>query len=176
MDDFEDGVLPMVCSSSGAPADQLYHSHLRHSPAWPFLFLLFFPLGVVITVVLCTVFTRKADGLLPFADETQRRMRRSRRAANLTAGVGLGFAVLAIVGLVGHQIVPVFIAMLVVGALVVVGGLIRAAVPAGSIGGKPDSNGRWITLSGVSHAFADAYDMQERRRRAERRAEVTDRA
>jgi hypothetical protein len=173
MDDFEDGVLPRVCASSGAPGDRLYHSNIDYAPAWPFLFLLLFPFGILIAIVLRFTLTRRAEGFLPYADHIQRHMRVSRRHGWIATGIGAGVIAGGGAGLMGRAIQPVFTAMLVVGILVVVGGLIRACYPAGSIGGKPDANGRWIELAPVSNEFADAYEAQERQRRAERRAEVT---
>jgi len=180
MDDYEDGVLPAVCASSGEPSDRLYHSHLRHSPLWPLLFLVVFPFGIIVTVVLCLVLSRQADGFLPYSDAVQRRMRQSMRAGWIVSGVGVAVAALALYGLSVNAIQRAFVVFLVLGVLTAIGGLFRVSFPAGSVGGMPDRNGRWITLRHVSRGFADAYDAQEQRRRAERRAErdaaFTDRA
>jgi hypothetical protein len=176
MDDFEDGALPMVCASSGQPADRLYTSHVQYSPLWPFLFLVLFPFGILVTVVLCFVLSRRADGFLPYADAVHRRMRRSRTAGWIAAAVGCLMTALGGFGLAGRAIESAFTLLLLVGVVTIIAGLTRAAYPSGSIGGKPDANGRWITLRSLSTEFVVAYEAQERRRRAERRYEVTSRA
>jgi hypothetical protein len=65
------------------------------------------------------------------------------------------------------------------GLVVCAGGILVAAFagflwcnPPGSVGATIDSTGRWVELAPVAPAFARAYEEQEARRRAARRAEA----
>jgi hypothetical protein len=47
--------------------------------------------------------------------------------------------------------------------------------PPGALGLKLDSTGRWIEVDNASPAFTFAYEQQEARRRAARRADLEER-
>lgn len=177
IDDFEDGVVPGVCAGTGAPGARLYHvSASSRTPGWAWLGLFAGPAGIVF-VFLAAVFLRKtAEGYLPYVDQHQDRMRRRIR---VSAGVAAGGFALAVVSLLPLRTVG-FATLgylgVALGGLALVAGLFLWANPPGSVGLTLDSTGRWVEVDNASPAFAVAYEQQEARRRAARRADALDRS
>ena len=80
VDDFEDGVLPRVCASSGEPADGLVPvPGDAWRLAWPVLLLLFGPIGFVAMVVVMALLHGHVDGWLPLSDRAHAGSRACRR-------------------------------------------------------------------------------------------------
>lgn len=164
IDDFEDGVVPAICAGSGAPADRNYVVRASsRAPGWVWLALLGGPGGLLLALLLSGVFRKATSGYLPYDDGYQDRM----RARIRTAGAVAGFALLG--GTWGGLALVFF-----------VGGLLTASVgaffwfnPPGSVGATLDSTVRWVELDNASPAFVRAYEEQEARRRAARRAEAS---
>ena len=164
--DFEDGILPMVCCSSGRTADDLYSVRFTRTPGWAvFLAFIAFPWGLI-----AVPFSRlTVSGFLPFTEDSQTRMRKTRRDSLQRLALLGGLTVFGtwVLWLVDHDIALI---MLVVG-LVGCGVLgLMAARPRGSVGGRPEANGRWVVLSDVAPEFADAYASQLATERVNRRA------
>ena len=176
IEDFEDGVYPDVCASTGVFGEtRLYERTVStKAPGWLLLGLLAGPVGIVAALVLSGALRRSATGVVPYHPTAQHRIARRRELAARVALVGLavdigslvllsrtgGFDGIALVGL-GLGIVAA-----------VVGGFFWINVP-GSVGGTLDSTSRWIELDSVHPRFAAAYEEQEARRRAARRTDST---
>jgi hypothetical protein len=164
--DFEDGAVPWICASSGEPADDLYLIRMRRAAAWAWaVALLFFPFGLIVLFLADVT----AQGYLPFTHEAQRAMRQARRHALVLAGwaAGLGLLLTWIGVLVDPRI---GLAALVAATVVSLLFLVKAARPAGSVGGRPDSTLRFVDLTHVHPTFAAAYERQVAVARAQRRA------
>ena len=176
IEDFEDGLLPAVCSSSGAPATRLYTASMSsRGSGWVWLLVFAGPVGVVAALVLSQLLRKTAHGYLPYSDETHRVLRdRSRRYAQGMAGC-LALALVSLLLLAMATEAGFRNLGIAVGAVTVLVGAGFAFlwwnVP-GSVGGHLDASGRWIELDPVSANFAAAYEQQEADRRAARRAEV----
>ena len=181
IDDFEDGLLPGICASTGAPGARLYHASIpSKAPAWVWLLVLTGPAGILLALLVAQLARKVAHGYVPYTDELQAVLReRSRRYGHAVIScAALFLAVLVLLasdglgagGSRGFQSLG-----LVLCGVAVLGGLVFAFlwsnVP-GSVGGHLDSTGRWIELDPVSTRFAEAYEAQEADRRAARRAEV----
>ena len=175
IDDFEDGVVPGVCAGTGAPGARLYHvSASSRTPGWAWLGLLAGPAGIVF-VFLAGAFLRKtAKGYLPYVDEHQDRMRRRIRVSGGVAAAGVALAVVSLLPLRTVGFATLGTAGVVVGGLALVIGLFLWANPPGSVGITLDSTGRWVEVDSASPAFTLAYEQQEARRRAARRADALD--
>jgi hypothetical protein len=164
--DFEDGVLSMVCCSSGRTADDFYSVRFTRTPGWAvFLAIVAFPWGLI-----AVPFSRLAvSGFLPFTDESQARMREARRVSLQRLALLGGLTVFGtwVIWLVDRDIALIVLVIGLVGCGVL--GLM-AGRPRGSIGGRPESNGRWVVLTDVAPEFADAYASKLAVERADRRA------
>jgi hypothetical protein len=175
IDDFEDGVLPLVCVSTGAPAEHRYRvSATSKTSGAVWLALLAGPVGLVLAVALSSILRRRTEGLLPYTDEQQLRILGRVRTAAWGAVAALGVAVGGFLlmartegGFAGLGLLLCALA-LVVAAFA---GFLWLNPP-GSAGATIDSTGRWVELDPVAPAFARAYEEQEARRRAARRAEA----
>jgi len=171
IDDFEDGVLPGICAGSGAPADRNYVVRATsRAPGWVWLALLAGPGGLLLVLLLSAVFRKSTTGYLPYDDAYQDRMRSRIRVAGVVAVAGVAAAV------AGFALGGSYRGL---GFLFFVGGLLAASVgaflwfnPPGSVGLTLDSTVRWVELDNASPAFVRAYEDQEARRRAARRAEA----
>jgi hypothetical protein len=83
IEDFEDGVLPSVCVSTGARPDRLYRIGFSRTPVWSvFVALFLFPIGLLGIPLARS----RTTGYLPFTDEVQERMHRARRTQLTRAG------------------------------------------------------------------------------------------
>ena len=168
VDDFEDGALPRVCASSGAPADGLYKVEATYKPSWPAVFIVLGPIGWLVMLVAAAGNTRRVTGLVPFADAAHQRMVRVRwvnwrRALEVAAGTVVGVVLLALLNQTTVAIVVAF-----VGVAVTIGFWVAGSRPPGSVGVKLARNGRSIEMVNVSDAFIAGYREQEVRRRAVR--------
>jgi hypothetical protein len=177
IDDFEDGVLPPVCASSGRDGARLYASEISSkTPPWLFLLIFGGPMGIVAALVLASVLRKSANGYLPYAVEVQDRMR---LRARLATRWFVGSIALLVCGLVLATAAEGFGAL---GAVIMGIAALSAVVAAflysnlpGAVGGQLDSTARWIELDPVNARFAAAYEAQEAARRAARRDEILDR-
>jgi hypothetical protein len=173
IEDFEDGVYPDVCASSGATGGtRLYRADISSRVGWVWLLLLGGPVGLLAAIVLSVVLRKTAKGYLSYTDAVQRRIRR--RSQRMLWGVVASLAVVAGSLLLSTAGTSAYRGLAVAGFA---GGVLGVVVfaffwsnPPGSVGGALDSTGRWIDLDPVSTRFADAYEQQEARRRAARRA------
>ena len=175
IDDFEDGVYPDVCASSGVEGGaRLYRAAISSRSPWLWLLVLGGPAGIIAALVLHAVLQKTAHGYLPYAEAVQVRLyQRSRRfawAAVASLGVVVGSLLLTTSGTSGFRGLGAlgFVAG-IVGMLAF--GFLWSNVP-GSVGGRLDTTGRWIVLDPVNDRFAAAYEQQEARRRAARRADA----
>ena len=179
IDDFEDGLLPGICSSSGADGARLYRIAVSsRMPGWLWLAVFGGPVGIFAAFVLSGVLRKTAYGYVPYTDEVHNRLRaRARRSAQGLAtciAVFCGSFVLSWAGpFSGGGGFRGIAFLLAVGAFVVglVCAFFWANVP-GSVGGFLDSTTRWVELGPVSERFALAYEQQEADRRQARRDEV----
>jgi hypothetical protein len=178
IEDFEDGVLPLVCASTGAPADARYGVRATGpSPGWVWLFLLGGPIGWLLAFGLAgTVRSSSTLGMVPFTDAHQDALQaRIRRLAWTTVGgVALLVAGLALGGTSGEAFSPLALLFVAVGfALALVAGFLWLHPP-GSVKATIEGNGRWVVLTPVAAAFVEGYEAQEARRRQARRLEADD--
>src|SRR5689334_11445957 len=118
VEDFEDGVYPDVCASSGVEGGtRLYRAEATYRPGWVWLLLLGGPFGIVVAVVLSFALRRSVPGYVPYQPTVQSTIARQRQrfaAGGLVAlGVfagslllssssdgGTGFSGLAVLGFV----------------------------------------------------------------------------
>jgi hypothetical protein len=173
IEDFEDGVYPDVCASSGVEGGtRLYRADISSQSRWVWLLVFAGPMGILAALALSGLLRKTASGYVPYTPAVQERLRqRARTFAWVVVGsIGLllGSGLLAAQGPSAYQGLGAlgFIAG-TIGVLVFT--FLWSHVP-GSVGGHLDSTGRWIELEPVSAAFAFAYEQQEARRRAARRA------
>jgi hypothetical protein len=127
--DFEAGALPAVCVASGASPDRSFRVRLR-----------------------------TVSGYLPYADGVQRRLRRRRVVWLVLAALGV------VVGVFGWSLAETYafrgwaVALVGLGvALLTVFGYL-AADPPGVVQVRLDRSSGEVVLTGVSAAFADAYE------------------
>ena len=182
IDDFEDGLLPGVCASTGRSGARLYHASIpSKAPAWVWLLVLAGPAGILLALLVAQFARSVAQGYVPYTDEVQAVLRaRSRRyGLAVISCAALFVTVLVLLASDGLGAGPAAgfrtIGMLLCGAAVLSGivfAFLWSNLP-GSVGGHLDSTGRWIELDPVSPRFAEAYEAQEADRRAARRAEIT---
>ena len=173
IEDFEDGVLPDVCVSSGAPADGRSASSIStRTSGWLWLFVFAGPFGIVGALVLASVLRKTAHGRLPYARAVQDRLAERMRtyAWFAVSSIGLFAGGLALAQADGFG--PVGTVVMFGAAFVGAFFVFLWSNPPGSVGGHLDSTGRWVELDPVSPRFAAAYERQEADRRAARRAEV----
>jgi hypothetical protein len=176
IDDFEDGVLPGVCAGTGAPASRLYQVNATsRMPGWLWLAVFAGPAGILFLALGGSFLRKTARGCLPYADGHQAAMRRRIRGWGLMAAAGLVVAVLALVIRSNVGFANLALLLGAAGLVALLLGLFLWANPPGAVGLTLDSTGRWVELDNVSPAFAAAYEQQEARRRAARRAELEDR-
>ena len=175
IEDFEDGVYPDVCASSGAEGGtRLYRVQISNRVRWVWLLVLGGPVGILAAVVLSGVLRKTASGYVPYTPAVQARLQQRVRTyawiavASAVVAVGSlllglsgddGFDTLALLGVLG-------------GSAFVLVALFLWVNPPSSVGGALDSTGRWIELDPVSARFAAAYEQQEARRRAGRRSDA----
>ena len=173
IDDFEDGVLPGVCASSGAAGARLYRIDVStRTPGWLWLCVFGGPAGIVVGLVLSGVLRKSATGYVPYTEDVHATLRERRRTYSWFLIGGLA----AVVGGLALSLVDGYAAL---GVVLMVGGFFLAAffgflwsnVP-GSVGGTLDSTARWVVLDPVSARFAEDYEAQEADRRRARRDEV----
>jgi hypothetical protein len=172
IDDFEDGVLPSVCVVTGEPTERFRRFDFAHTPGVVFLALLLGPFGILVVIALAASTRRVVGGRLPVSDEAVARGRAWRRR-----GWTLVVAGVAVLCLFAYMFDSFGGAGLLVigggaGVVLALAGLWLVARPPGSVAGRPDRAGRWVTISPASEAFADAYAAQEARRIAARRRAV----
>ncbi len=171
-DDYEDGVFPLLCAYSGAPADGLVSHRVRRS-AGPWIFLLVFlgPIGWVAMVVIDRVLLVEAHGVLPASSRALEARRAAKRQWNGVLALGLaGVAAGALVLAVASNLGGFGVVVVIGGVLVALLGYLGPAI--GGVGGQPDRTGRTVTLTAVSPELAEAYRAQDHRRAARRRAEL----
>ena len=159
IDDFEDGIVPMVCASSGRPAAGLYRIRLIRTPMWPLLLVLLGPLGWIAIPIACYFSRTTVVGYLPFTEAAQQRMRIARRHALQLAGLSAAVGVVLVINAAGYG--QTLLGWAGLGSLVVaLAFLWRAGRPPGSVGGRPEPGHRWVTVTSVSAEFAAAYTHQ----------------
>jgi hypothetical protein len=175
IDDFEDGVLPAVCASSGAAEARLHRiSVSSRAPGWLWLAVFAGPFGILAALVVSAVLRKTAHGYVPYVPEVQARLsqRSHRYAWGLVQSIGAVTAAFVVATFAGSAFTGIAVAVAVAGVIgIVVFAFLWSYVP-GSVGGRLDGTGRWVELFPVSAAFAAAYEDQEARRRAARRDEV----
>lgn len=177
VEDFEDGVLPNVCIATGRPADGCSKAVAITGLGWGVLLpvlgvLTLNVVGFVAGLVILSLMTRRAQGLLPWthaACEVSRQARRHRWIlAAATAVVTAGAAALALIA--GSR--QLTLVSVIVGGLVVGGLALSANSPPGSVKLRLESNGRWVEVRNASPHFVSAYRDQLRLRRRIRTEEL----
>jgi hypothetical protein len=174
IDDFEDGVYPDVCASSGvAGGARLYGDQATYRPGWVWLLVFGGPPGIIAALVLSSVLRRSVPGYVPYAETTQdtllRRQSRFVQGGLVAAAVDVGSLLVAVLS-DGSAYRTLSTLGLVAGAVGVVAAVFFWANVPGAVGTHLESNGRWVVLDPVSRRFAAAYEEQEARRRRSRRA------
>lgn len=174
IDDFEDGVLPEACVSSGRPTTAQYHVAAHRQPWWPLWFVLLGPVGLVLAAAVSAALHQRVPGFLPFDDEVQavgRAQRRNRTAAMVVAAVATGGVVLVAGGAgYGQTALVAFLAGAVITGLL----WFAAARPRGAVGLRLERDGRWVRVDDASPVFVAAYEAQEAARRERRRRDLVD--
>ncbi|MCU1379200.1 MAG: hypothetical protein JWN29_2183 [Acidimicrobiales bacterium] len=161
VDDAVRGTLPMLCVRDGAPADR--HTRLEermggNSVLW-FLLVFFGPLGWLVLLLLPSS-GEKLTVRLPVCADTIARWRKLRRDRVVAlAAVGVAVALL----LVSHLAIGMW--MLVAVAVVAVF-VTHWRLSLDGVGIDLDASRRWVTLTGVSPAFAHVVEAE--RQAAER--------
>ena len=169
IDDFEDGMLPPVCVSSGAPTATQYIVRAHRQPWWPLVFLVLGPVGLPIALVALVGTHRSVSGSLPFDDEVQRTSAASRRVRSSGAILAFVLTVATVLVAAGAGSTTAAVVAGLVGALTTVAFWVAAERPRGSVGLQLSREGRWVVARGVSPVFVGAYERQEQARRATRR-------
>ena len=175
IEDFEDGLLPGICASSGADGARLYATSLRSKPI-PWLLLAIFagPFGILAAIVLASALRKTVEGYVPYTPKVHAQVQR--RVIRCAWGVAQGFGavvaalVLAVAG--PDSFAPIAVIVGIAGLLAFAVFSFLCSNPPGSVGGHLDSTGRWVVLDPVATRFALAYEAQEDDRREARRAEV----
>lgn len=176
VDDFEDGVLPRRCASSGAPADGLYRFRATRGAWWPLLLLLGGPVGVVAMIVVMAMLHGRVDGWLPLSDRAHAAVRTARRRAVVRLAEVAGAVIVAGGLLAWFGWIPAAVAVCLAGSVAVGWCVATVFRPEGSIGVRWARNGRIVTLVDVSDEFAAAYRAQDARRVRRRLDAVADRS
>ena len=156
------GNLPLVCAKTGEPAD--FMVGMRRSigggiPGWVWFLLVLGPVGVV-ALLLAACFAPAQEYLTVRIPETEASLQRERqlerwRLAALGAGVFLPFLGILVVGTFP------LLWLAFGGAFFVAAGALTWMLWRQSIGVSIDVTRRWVTLSGVHPAFAEAVERQE---------------
>ena len=173
IDDFEDGLLPGICASSGRAGARLYKADISsRGSGWAWLLVFAGPIGIVAALLLTGALKRTAHGYLPYREEVQDVIRlRSRRYAQGLVGSLALLTAAFVLTVASRDFRPLSVLLGVAGVIAAVGFAFFWANVPGSVGGHLDGTGRWIELDPVAPAFAAAYDAQEAHRRASRRDE-----
>jgi hypothetical protein len=175
IEDFEDGVLPMTCVGSGAPADRLYQLRANGSgPGWIWLALLAGPAGILVALLLSSAMRTSAHGWLPFNDGFHRSVmaRVHRHGRYALGGLALLVAGLVVVVAAPRTFAPLGLLVLLLGLSIgIVTGYLWSNPP-GYVRATVESGGRGVILTPVSDEFADAWWSQEARRQEARRREA----
>ena len=161
VDDAIRGHLPLVCAKTGEPADLVVRMRQPvgggFTPvAW--LLLLLGPVGIVALVVLAVAWPQ--EQLTVRIPETEASFQHERqlerwRLAALGAGVVVPF-----LGILGVGMFP-FLWLAAGVAFFVAAGALTWMLWRQSIGVSIDVTRRWVTLTGVHPAFAEAVQRQE---------------
>lgn len=175
VDDFEDGVLPRVCASSGEPVNARYGFRATHSSAWPVLLLLAGPAGFVAMVVVMALLHSRVDGWLPLSDRAHQAVRASRRRALRRLGELLVVGAGGVALLAWFQWTTLLVIVVLVGSVSIGWCVATVFRPEGSLGLRLSRNGRVVTIIDASDEFVAAYRAQEERRVRRRLGEVSDR-
>lgn len=161
VDDAIRGDLPLVCAKTGAPADLVIRMRQPVGggiPGWVWFLFFFGPLGIF-GLLVAALFSPATEYLTVRIPETEasftheRQLERLRLAA-LGAGVGLPF-----VGILGVGMFPTLWLALCVTCFVAAGAL-TWELWRQSIGVSIDVTRRWVTLTKVHPAFAEAVTRQ----------------
>jgi hypothetical protein len=162
VDEAIQGDLPLVCARSGAPADVLVQ--VRHPvgvgfppAAWLLVFL--GPIGIGILIVVAITWPAQEELVvrIPTAQATLARQRLLRLWRRAAAGAGLALLV------PGYFVVGMF-PLLWLGstvALFVVAGALSVMLGRQSVGVGIDVTRRWVSLTNVHPAFAEAVRSEE---------------
>lgn len=162
VDDAVRGVFPMVCATSGQPADYLVCTTRavgggRNGAA---LLLVFLGPPGWLAFLLLSAFSSGQEQLtvrIPRTEvsfEWERQMRRFTWAAGLAGAASLGVALLQ----AGHRPLE-WLALGVV--FLVAAGALQAKLYLNDIGIRLDASRRWVTFTGVHPAFVRAVELQE---------------
>ena len=162
VDDAIRGHLPLVCAKTGEPADLVIRMRQpvgRGLSPMVWLLLLLGPLGIVALVVLAVAWPGQ-EQLTVRIPETEASFQRERqlerwRLVTLGAGVALPFF-----GVFGVGMFPVLWLVLSVASFLAAGAL-TWVLWRQSIAVSIDVTRRWVTLTNVHPAFAEAVQLQE---------------
>lgn len=169
-DDYEDGVLPLVCVYTGQPAEVLVdHRSQKRAGAWVLLLLLLGPVGLVAILVVDRMMQVQASGCLPASRRALDDRRRAQGRWNAAAVCGL-VALAAGVAIVvaGPALGPLGGVLIGAGFVAAVLSFFAPAIT--GVRGRPDRTGRTVSLHRVAPEFATAYLAQDMQRAAKRRA------
>lgn len=161
VDDAIRGDVPRVCAKTGAPADLLIRMRQPVGggiPGWVWFLFFFGPLGIfgLLVAALFSPGTEYLTVRIPETDASfahERQLERLRLAA-LGAGVVLPF-----VGIFGVGMFPMLWLVLCVACFLAAGAL-TWVLWRQSIGVSIDVTRRWVTLTNVHPAFAEAVTRQ----------------
>lgn len=162
VDDAIRGDLPLVCAKTGEPTDLMIRMRQPVGgglPAAAWLLLLLGPMGIIILVVLALGWPG-AEQLTVRIPETEASFARERqlerwRLAALGAGVFVPLC-----GAWSNAALPAL--WLALGAaFLITAAVLHVMVWRQSIGVSIDVTRRWVTLTGVHPAFAEAVNRQE---------------
>ena len=162
VDDAIRGRLPLVCATTGQPADLVVRMRQpvgggMPGAAWLLVFL--GPVGIVALVVVALV-CRAPEYLTVRVPQTEAAYQRERLLGRLRSGACvLGVATLAY-GIVRPGLFPVMWLVLGVGFLLAGMGL-HAMVYFRTVGVGLDASRRWVTLTGVHPEFVRAVERQD---------------
>lgn len=161
VDDAVEGRLPPVCVLTGAEADsyRALTERIGGIGAWTGLLILIGPIGWLLIAAMGLLSGRSEflTVLLPYQDEAWNGVERD-RYMRFIAGLGaFASGAVALTRWAPWLWVTVMVAALGMG-LVMHARLARKEVTL-----DLDASRRWVTISGVSEAFADAVDLEPRR-------------
>jgi hypothetical protein len=162
VDDAILGDLPMVCAKTGEPADLMVRVRQPVGggiPWWVWFLFFFGPLGFfgLLLAALLAPGTEYLTVRIPESEASFQRERQLERWRLAALGAGVAIPVLAVLGV---GMFPVLWLALTVGAFLAAGaltwGLWRQSISVGI-----DVTRRWVTLTNVHPAFADAVNRRE---------------
>ncbi len=161
VDDAVEGRLPPICALTGAEADS-YRAVCRRIGgigAWTGLLILVGPVGWFLIALMGLASGRREflTVLLPYEDDAWNRMERHRRMRFIA---GLGAFAAGALALTSWT--PWLWAAVLVGALAM-GLVMHARLVREEVSLDLDASRRWVTISGVSEAFAEAIDLKRQR-------------